>query len=98
MAWYRNTYECSECGTNWEDEWSCCCDDECPSCSASDYSPVESEDISVLVERDELGRVKISYSHREAGHTPDYRFLAIVENPNLAHLLSKVAYDLAHPR
>jgi hypothetical protein len=34
----RNTYECDECGTTWEDVWSCGCDDECPGCGA-DISP-----------------------------------------------------------
>lgn len=74
------------------------CDDECPNCGASDYSPVESEDISVLVEKVDLGRVQISYSHPEAGHDPDYRFFAIAENPSLVKLLTQVAFDLARPR
>lgn len=97
MAWYRNMYVC-ECGTKWEDEWSCACDDECPICGASDYSPIDSEDLSVLVERDESGRTQISYSDPSAGHRPDYRFLAEVENKGLATLLTQVAFDLAHPR
>lgn len=98
MAWYRNIYECTDCGAGWEDEWSCACDDECPNCGASDYSPVDSEDLSVLVERSNLCRVQISYSHPEADHDPDYRVLAIVTNPNLAKLLARIAFELAHPR
>ena len=48
--WYRNHYHCDDCGTAWEDEWSCCCDDECPDCGSSDWSPYESKDLSVVVE------------------------------------------------
>ena len=29
---FRNSYECDNCGTTWQDEWSCGCDDQCPSC------------------------------------------------------------------
>ncbi len=32
--WFRNIYECSRCGNNWEDEWSCTCNDRCPQCNA----------------------------------------------------------------
>lgn len=41
---YRNYYQCSECGTTWEDEWDCTCDDRCPQCDTS-ISPYKSEDI-----------------------------------------------------
>lgn len=34
---FRNHYEC-ECGESWDDEWSCCCDDECAACGC-DCSP-----------------------------------------------------------
>jgi hypothetical protein len=44
QAWYRNQYECPRCGTEWEDQWSCGCDDECPDCGL-DCSPVTSEEI-----------------------------------------------------
>lgn len=52
MAWFRNHYHCGDCGKAWEDEWSCCCDDECPNCGSSDWSPVESEDLTFVVERE----------------------------------------------
>ena len=42
---FRNHYLCPECKTEWVDEWSCTCDDECPECGCSDISPVYSEDI-----------------------------------------------------
>jgi len=38
---FKNKYRC-ECGTAWEDEWSCMCDDRCPSCDTP-ISPEYSE-------------------------------------------------------
>lgn len=40
---FMNYYHCP-CGEEWTDEWSCTCDDRCPSCNTS-CSPVESEKI-----------------------------------------------------
>lgn len=36
---YRLDYWCSDCGAEWEDEWSCLVDGDCPECgvSASPY-------------------------------------------------------------
>ena len=42
---YINYYRCDDCNTEWQDEWSCQCDDECPIC-AIPYSPYKSEDIN----------------------------------------------------
>ena len=33
--WYRNHYICTECGTEWQDEHDCMCDDRCPTCNTS---------------------------------------------------------------
>lgn len=44
-AWYRNEYYCDECDMAWEDEWSCMCNDRCPSCDA-EIEPVKSKEIS----------------------------------------------------
>ncbi|WP_444679581.1 hypothetical protein [Halomonas sp. E19] len=41
---WLNHYECSECGNEWSDEWSCQCDDRCPACDTS-CSPIESDDL-----------------------------------------------------
>lgn len=41
---YLNNYDCP-CGAQWDDIWSCGCDDECPQCGA-DVSPSESEEIA----------------------------------------------------
>jgi len=34
MANYRNYYDCSRCGNEWTDDWSCCCNDKCSVCNA----------------------------------------------------------------
>lgn len=41
---YRSHYACTECGTHWVDEWSCACNDRCPTCN-SEIEPYYSEDI-----------------------------------------------------
>jgi rubrerythrin len=41
---YRNLYRCSECGTEWEDEWNSTCNDRCPTCD-TEIEPYKSEDI-----------------------------------------------------
>ena len=41
---FRNFYKCSECGTEWQDEWDCTCNDRCPKCNA-EIEPFKSEDI-----------------------------------------------------
>ena len=38
---FLNRYCCPECGHEWDDTWSCACDDECPECGARDISPYE---------------------------------------------------------
>jgi hypothetical protein len=44
MTTFRNHYWCEECDTHWTDEWSCQCDDECPTCG-TDYEPHHSEEL-----------------------------------------------------
>ena len=41
---FRNFYECDDCGHEWEDIWSCQCDDDCPECGARHMTPFKSED------------------------------------------------------
>lgn len=41
---FRNFYECERCGHQWEDEWECQCDDDCPKCGARHMSPYKSID------------------------------------------------------
>lgn len=95
MAWYLNKYSCCECGTRWEDEWSCMCDDEFPVCPRLDFSPTYSDDISAFTEIDRHGHFNIYFSPPEAAHDPDYRLLASVPNADLAKFLEKLAFELA---
>jgi DNA-directed RNA polymerase subunit RPC12/RpoP len=44
VAKYTNFYKCSECGTEWQDEWDCTCNDRCPNCN-TEIEPYKSEDI-----------------------------------------------------
>lgn len=43
--WFLNYYECPTCNIDWEDQWDCQCDDECPECGVA-YSPVNSDDLT----------------------------------------------------
>ncbi|KQZ14072.1 hypothetical protein ASD44_08260 [Mesorhizobium sp. Root554] len=72
MAWYRNQYVCYHCSEIWEDEWSCGCDDDCPSCDARHASPVGSEDLTFVIE-DERHCFVVLKSPPEADDHPDYR-------------------------
>lgn len=40
---YLNHYQCP-CGEEWEDSWSCMCNDRCPSCN-KEIEPYASEDL-----------------------------------------------------
>lgn len=46
---YHNWYKCPRCNHEWEDEWDCGCDDDCPECGCRHISPVKSERICYLV-------------------------------------------------
>lgn len=41
---YLNHYRCP-CGAEWEDSWSCTCNDRCPDCN-KEIEPYESEELS----------------------------------------------------
>lgn len=74
MAWFLNHYTCYRCNQDWWDAWSCTCDDDCPHCGARHSSPVDSEDLTVVVEADGKEFVVLR-SPNTAGHGPDYREL-----------------------
>ena len=71
MAWFLNYYTCAGCGRDWTDEWSCMCDDDCPHCGARHMSPVESDDLTHVIER-RSGRYVVLVSPETAEHRPDY--------------------------
>ncbi|HEV7345848.1 MAG TPA: hypothetical protein VGN60_09500 [Devosia sp.] len=85
MAWFRNHYRCGDCGTAWGDEWSCCCDDECPGCGSSDWSPYDSDDLTFITEVDENdSKVTIFESPPSAEHKPAYRVVAVALSSDAA--------------
>jgi hypothetical protein len=43
---YRNHYHCDRCDVEWEDEWSCMCNDRCPRCNV-ETEPYQSDDLTV---------------------------------------------------
>lgn len=45
MACFLNSYTCPECNYEWEDEWDCGCDDDCPACGKRHITPMESEQL-----------------------------------------------------
>ncbi len=96
MAWFLNKYACTSCGAAWEDEWSCCCDDECPECGV-DFSPYYSDDISAYTEESGEGSYIIYYSPPEAEHIPDYTFFAKVKQRRIAQALEELAKEMAFP-
>ena len=49
MAWFRNYYQCDRCDHEWQDEWSCMCDDDCPSCGARHMEPFESDNLTTVI-------------------------------------------------
>lgn len=46
-ALFLNSYHCPECGEEWEDPWSCTCNDDCPHCNI-DIEPEKSPAVHVL--------------------------------------------------
>jgi len=74
MAWYRNHYTCARCDTDWTDEWSCTCEDDCPSCGARHMTPQTSDDLTEVIEPEGNDFV-VLWSPETAGHNPNDREL-----------------------
>jgi hypothetical protein len=53
------------------DEWSCMCDDDCPHCGARHMSPVDSDDLTHIIEA-RRGEFVALRSPQAAEHSPDY--------------------------
>ena len=45
VRWYEKSHLCPRCGWEWTDEWSCVCNDRCPTCHL-ESSPVSWRDLS----------------------------------------------------
>ena len=43
---FVNHYHCDACDVEWEDEWSCMCDDECPECGVA-HTPYQSDELKM---------------------------------------------------
>jgi hypothetical protein len=71
VAWFRNYYRCARCDHDWTDEWSCMCDDDCPHCGARHMTPLESDDLTHVIERDG-NKFVVLWSPETAEHDPDY--------------------------
>lgn len=71
MAWYRNYYECDRCGCEWQDEWSCMCDDDCSECGARHMSPHDADDLTEVIS-ERSGEFVVLRSPQTAGHCPNY--------------------------
>ena len=56
MPRFIKYYRHERCGTAWYDEWSCACDDECPTCGA-EIEPYRWTDLSVRVDESPRGWV-----------------------------------------
>ncbi|MFZ0525389.1 MAG: hypothetical protein WA776_12140 [Xanthobacteraceae bacterium] len=74
MAWYRSYYECDRCGYEWQDEWSCMCDDDCPECGARHMSPHHGDELTEII-AEEDGEFVVLWSPETAEHDADYREL-----------------------
>jgi hypothetical protein len=72
VAWYRNHYRCARCDHEWQDKWSCMCDDDCPHCGARHMSPYDADDLTLLVERHGREFVVLR-SPESACHYANYR-------------------------
>lgn len=79
MAWFRNHYICERCDSTWTDEWSCMCDDDCPHCGARHMSPLKSDDLTEVIEREGREYV-VLWSPETAEHDPNYRELGRFPN------------------
>jgi hypothetical protein len=74
MAWFRNYYKCARCDYEWQDEWSCTCEDDCPECGARHMSPHESDDLTEVIEK-EGHEFVVLRSLETAGYFADYHEL-----------------------
>lgn len=71
MAWFQNFYQCDRCGAEWEGEWSCMVDDECPFCGRHDIAPYDANDLKFSIIKRAHNYVVLR-SPDTAEHRPDY--------------------------
>jgi hypothetical protein len=83
MAWFCNHYWCECCGSEWNDEWSSMCDDDCPVCQARHMSPDFSDDLTKVVHRRAHSFI-VLLSPEAAEDTPKYEPVAEFRTLELA--------------
>ena len=71
MAWFLNRYQCTRCDVEWEDEYSCMVDDECPQCGR-DFSPYDAIDKTFAFVEDDRGVFMVEISPDTAEYDPAY--------------------------
>jgi hypothetical protein len=76
VTWFRNYYTCARCKQDWADEWSCMCDDDCPHCGARHMTPVQSDDLTHIIEQNG-NKFIVLWSPETAEHDADYRELGV---------------------
>jgi hypothetical protein len=94
MAWYFNHYECSRCCTTWSDEWSCACNDRCPTCNA-EIEPFDYDDLTYIVEPRAQGKFVVMFSPDTAESSPNYEAIEIfdTEAAAYAYIVDELASD-----
>jgi hypothetical protein len=91
MAWFRKSYACP-CGEEWTDEWSCLCNDKCPSCNKEIEPDDDSEDLTVIVDGQD-GAWQVLQSPETAEDSPDYRVVETYADKSQAEAHAKQLAD-----
>jgi len=65
--WFINEYGCYRCGFEWQDEYDCRPDDDCPRCGASHISPHTSTSASSPDSDPQPLVVQVEYADQEDG-------------------------------
>ena len=84
MAWFNNHYRCEDCHHQWQDEWSCMCDDDCAVCGARHMTPYDSDDLTEIVEQ-EQDKFVVLRSPDSAEHDPCYEEVDRFDTFGAAH-------------
>ncbi len=92
MAWFRNQYVCEECKESWEDEWSCGCDDDCPHCGARHMEPIDSIDLTEVVEEYQ-GKFLVFISPASAEGSANYELIAECDTRDAAEKIINESGD-----
>src|SRR5579875_611291 len=70
VGWFEMEHVCPRCGCEWEDAWTCSCNDRCPDCDL-ECKPVSSKDFSRPLEEQDF--VYAAKRIASFGHPPGFR-------------------------